>query len=175
MAEQSADDSTLSENPQRAKLREHFIDHEATKHTQRWEDLWRQGFVPWDRGLPNPALVDLVADRGELLPSPLRADGNRRRALVPGCGRGYDVLLLSSFGYDAYGLEASEGALKACRALEAEGREEYNTKSETIGKGKVTWISGNYFEDGWMQSIEGSERGFDLIYDYTVRLLKPVT
>jgi hypothetical protein len=35
--------------------------------------------------------------------------------LISQCGQGYDVLLLSAFGYDAYGLDSSSAALDGAR------------------------------------------------------------
>jgi methyl halide transferase len=150
----------------RARLLSHFQSAKGTEeHGQKWDDLWKEGFLPWDKGFPNPALVDLLAERQDLFPSP---KSGRRKALVPGCGKGYDVLLLSAFGYDAYGLEISSNALEAARKNEKEmdGKGVYETK-KGVQKGAITWLSGDFFADGFLQDVEG-ERTFDLIYDYTV-------
>ena len=101
----------------RAKLMSHFADDSAAK-PDRWSALWDKGdFLPWDRGQPNPALIDVLADRQDLIGDRMKEDASgdkrRKKALVPGCGRGYDVLLLASFGYDAYGFEVSENRCKA--------------------------------------------------------------
>lgn len=111
--------------------------------------------------------MDLLAERQDILPSP-RHDGKKLKALVPGCGKGYDVLLLASWGYEAYGLEIASTALEAARKVEAEmsGQKEYETKREG---GSVTWLSGDFFEDGFLKNVQG-EGKFDLIYDYTVGL-----
>ena len=58
--------------------------------------------------------------RADTIGGPIAQDGQRRKALVPGCGRGVDVLLLASFGYDAYGLECSATAVDACKKEEKE-------------------------------------------------------
>lgn len=47
------------------------------------------------------------------------------KALVPGCGKGYDVLLLSAFGYDATGLEISSKALEEARKVRFEKRSNF--------------------------------------------------
>ena len=88
--------------------------------------------------------------------------------MVPGCGKGYDVLLLSAFGYDAYGLEISSKALEAARQNEKEmdGKGVYETR-EGVEKGSVTWLSGDFFADDFLKDVKG-EGSFDLIYDYTV-------
>lgn len=90
--------------------------------------------------------------------------------MVPGCGKGYDVLLLSAFGYDAYGLEISSNALEAARRTEKEmdGKGDYEMR-EGVEKGRVTWLAGDFFADAFLKDVEG-EGAFDLIYDYTVSL-----
>ena len=161
---------TLQEN--RARLMAHFAG-DVSNHQNKWSDLWDKGdFLPWDRGMPNPALVDTLADRQDLLGSCWTEDagGNRRRkrALVPGCGKGYDVLLLASFGYDAFGLEVSQTAVKRCY----EEQEAHGDKYPAVdgsGSGKVTFVHGDFFGTEWMKNI-GDNGKVDLIYDYTVGL-----
>ena len=163
---------TLQAN--RARLKSHFAG-DASKHPNKWSDLWDQGdFLPWDRGLPNPALYDTLTDRRDLLGSSVvnnaRGLRRRKRALVPGCGKGYDVLLLASFGYDAFGLEVSETAVKRCyEEREAHG-DQYPVVDQESGAGNVTFLHGDFFAVEWMKTVEGDGR-FDLIYDYTVRTL----
>jgi hypothetical protein len=158
--------STTQDQPTdaRARLREHFTGADPSAHPTKWDDLWKQGFVPWDRGFPSPALVDLLSERRDLFP----AKQGRKKALVPGCGRGYDVLLLSSWGYDAYGLDVSEKALESAKHTqkEAGGQDIYKTK-EGVQQGNVTWLSGDFFKDEFLEKVDGEPK-FDLIYDYTV-------
>ena len=151
-------------------LRAHFQGLDSSLHGAKWDELWKEGFSPWDRGAPNPALIDVLAERKDLFGSAMFADGKRKKALVPGCGMGYDVLLLSAFGYDAYGLELSDNALKGAREVEEEsgGKEEYLEKDLQVGKGRVRFLSGDFFKDGFLGDVEG-EGKFDVIYDYTVR------
>lgn len=82
------------------------------------------------------------------------------------------MLLFASHGYDAYGVEGSQTALKACaKAREGyEGREEYSVRDQAAGRGGVRFLHGDFFDDGWWEEIfKGEEKeGFDLIYDYTV-------
>jgi hypothetical protein len=154
----------------RTRLKAHFTGAALAAHPSKWDDLWKAGFAPWDRGRPNPALVDLLSERGDLLP----VKQGRKKALVPGCGKGYDVLLLSSWGYDAYGLDVSQKALEGARQTEkeAEGQDIYKTK-EGVQKGDVTWLSGDFFKNEFLKNVEG-EPNFDLIYDYTVCLSKSI-
>ena len=82
------------------------------------------------------------------------------------------MLLLASFGYDAWGLEISDTAVMKAREEEVKngGKEMYAVKEEGVGKGKVTFFQGDFFDStGWMEKIGAGEgSGFDLIYDYTV-------
>jgi methyl halide transferase len=153
----------------RSRLKAHFTGADLSAHPSKWDDLWKEGFVPWDKGFPSPALVDLLSERGDLFP----AKQGRKKALVPGCGKGYDVLLLSSWGYDAYGLDVSEKALEGARQTqkEAEDGDIYKTK-EGVQKGSVTWLSGDFFKNEFLKDVEG-EPSFDFIYDYTVCFLYP--
>ena len=147
----------------------------SSNDPKKWSALWDQGdFLPWDRGSPNPALVDLLADGKDLLENNFADDasGNRKskKALVPGCGKGYDVLLLASFGYDTVGLEVSETAVKRCyEVMEVQG-DEYPPRSKS-GPGKAEFVIGDFFSDEWLAESHVVDRDgrFNLIYDYTVR------
>jgi hypothetical protein len=160
--------STTSDQPTdaRARLKSHFEGAALSAHPSKWDDLWKEGFAPWDKGMPNPALVDLLSERQDLFP----AKQGRKKALVPGCGKGYDVLLLSSWGYDAYGLDVSETALEGAKQTEKEVEDQdvYKVKEE-VQKGSVTWLSGDFFKDEFFKDVKGKPN-FDLIYDYTVCL-----
>ena len=149
----------------RSQLSSHFSTRDISAHPEGWDELWVNGFIPWDKGFPSPALVDLLEERQDLL---LLKRG-RKKALVPGCGKGYDALLLSAWGYDAYGLDFSANALESAKKVESEmdGKGVYKTRpGET--KGKVVWVAGDFFKDEFLKVVEG-EAKFDLIYDYTVR------
>jgi SAM-dependent methyltransferase len=149
----------------RARLLSHFSVDES-QHGQKWDELYKENFLPWDKGFPNPAFEELLSERKELLPSPV--EGRRLKALVPGCGKGYDVLLLSAFGYDAYGLEVSNRALDAARETEVKTRGDEMYTSRGGEKGNATWLLGDFFKDDFLNNVTGEEN-FDLIYDYTVR------
>lgn len=156
----------------RAKLLALFAG-DTSNHTERWSTLWDKGdFLPFDRGLPNPALEDTLNDQHEILGSCFRDDngGERRRkkALVPGCGRGYDVLLLASFGYDAYGLEVSETAVKRCIEEQKTNGHKYPPREGSADGGRISFLYGDFFGDDWVKNVEG-DGVFDIIYDYTVK------
>ncbi|MCJ1386355.1 hypothetical protein MMC17_009481 [Xylographa soralifera] len=143
----------------------------------RWSQLWDAGdFLPFDRGFPNPALEDTLSQRENVLGTAIQyANGSkhttRKTALVPGCGRGYDVLLLASFGYDAYGLEISETAVQRCKEEYEKNGHKYPVKDKGVRVGRVVFIHGDFFDSTtWKGDVEslGSLKEFDLIYDYTV-------
>jgi methyl halide transferase len=155
------------------RLASHFHGHDASVHGSRWQALWEEAYTPWDRGQPSPALIELLEERKDLVGECWTVDpahGKRRkRALVPGCGRGYDVLILSAFGYDAYGLDVSSAAMKAAKDYEKlkSGDDVYKARG-LGGKGEVHWMTADFFKDDFLKEI-GGDGTFDLLFDYTVR------
>ncbi|KAJ5206170.1 TPMT family [Penicillium cf. griseofulvum] len=153
-------------------IQAHLSQYKGDKYVDGWASLWDKGDnLPWDRGFPNPALEDTLVKQRSTIGAPVATDAQgqsyRRKALVPGCGRGVDVLLLASFGYDAYGLEYSAAAVEACKKEENNNANWYRVRDETVGAGKVTWIQGDFFDDAWLHKIGVPLNGFDIIYDYT--------
>lgn len=156
------------------RLKAHFSHHAPATHGKRWDDLWSAGdFLPWDRGYANPALIDALAQRKDLLPAPRNAAGKRARALVPGCGKGYDIALFAAHGYDSYGLEVSENAVKVSEEyLKNPGdgplEGEYNIFDAAVGRGTMQCLLGDFFDDAWLDGAGGLGNGFDVVYDNTV-------
>ncbi|CAG7991718.1 unnamed protein product [Penicillium nalgiovense] len=154
------------------EVQAHLSQYKGDKYVDGWASLWDKGDnLPWDRGFPNPALEDTLVKQRPTIGAPLATDAQgqsyRRKALVPGCGRGVDVLLLASFGFDAYGLEYSAAAIEACKKEENDNASWYRVRDQTVGTGKVTWIQGDFFDNAWLQNIGVPLNGFDIIYDYT--------
>jgi SAM-dependent methyltransferase len=154
----------------REKLRQHFQDQPAEAQTGRWDAMWQQKVTPWDRSEPNPALIDALNEKKNILgPSTEKSEYvQRKKALVPGCGRGYDVLLLASYGYDAYGADVSQTAIDACIELDREQAEDtarYPIKDAAIGRGSRNFLLTDFFKDDLLAHTGGSK--FDIIYDYT--------
>ncbi|OQE24277.1 hypothetical protein PENSTE_c007G02202 [Penicillium steckii] len=150
----------------------HLAQFKGDKYRDGWASLWDKGNgLPWDKGFPNPALEDALVQRRATIGGAIGQDAQgqsyRRKALVPGCGRGVDVLLLASFGFDAYGLEYSATAVEACKKEQAENHSWYRVRDQSIGQGNVTFIQGDFFDDAWLQKIGVALNGFDIIYDYT--------
>lgn len=153
----------------RAELRRHFGEFQGDDYAQGWAKLWETGdFLPWDRGTPSPALIDTLVNYREVVGNAV-FDGKRKKALVPGCGRGVDVLLLASFGYDAVGLEISPGAVKACHEYAEANESSYPARDERMGRGSRQFVQGDFYKNDWKKEVGmGEDEPFDLIYDYTV-------
>ncbi len=94
----------------------------------KWNERYLEGHFPWDLGGAAPSLVHL-AEAGEL---PFPEGG---RVLVPGCGRGHDVLFLASLGYEAIGLDLAPKALEFGRS-EAKNR----------GLPQARFVEGDFFD-----------------------------
>ena len=71
-----------------------------------WDKDYRAGGMPWDTGVPAPALVELIG-AGRL---PLG------RALDIGCGTGTNVRYLAGRGYDVVGVDISGAAIERARS-----------------------------------------------------------
>lgn len=162
------------------KLSTTFASDNLSDHGPKWSSLWEERYTPWDRAIPSVALRDLLVSRPDLVP-PASQSAQRPRALVPGCGRGHDVLLLAlAFGYDVVGLDYAAGAIKEAaanqEAVEARlraGDEEltalYHGTTDGQVKGQVRWATGDFFDDAWLEECGvGRDCRFDLIFDYTV-------
>ena len=126
---------------------------------QKWDTLWHNKCTPWDRGLSSPALVELLEDKKYPL---LPAGKNVGKALVPGCGKGYDVALLASLRGErqrmekVVGLDVSRLAMEEARRLHAGG------------DGNMEFVVGDFFPGNEPWAKEGP---YDVIYDYTVQFL----
>lgn len=160
----------ISNMDDREKLRQHFQDQPAEAQTGRWDAMWQQNVTPWDRSLPNPALIDALDEKRDIIGASTETSDlvQRKKALVPGCGRGYDVLLLASYGYDAYGADVSQTAIDACNKLnqdQAEDTAKYPIKDAAIGRGSRNFLLADFFNDDLTSHTGGSK--FDVIYDYT--------
>ncbi|CDZ96647.1 TPMT family [Phaffia rhodozyma] len=75
-----------------------------------WEYLWTRSITPWDRGAANPYLLDFIEKPPNGIDLPRGG-----KALIAGCGRGYDVALFRDAGFQAWGIDISETAVQAAR------------------------------------------------------------
>ncbi|CEM27817.1 unnamed protein product [Vitrella brassicaformis CCMP3155] len=108
-----------------------------------WESNWQEGVAPgdeWDTSKPTPVLVKYVADG--VIP--------KGKALVPGCGRGYDVGALSDLSREVIGLDISETGANVAR--------DYLKGLDLPGKWSIE--TADFFTYDRPSS-------FDFIFDYT--------
>ncbi len=73
--------------------------------------------VPWDREVPNPLLIEWLANH------PLETDG--RRAIVVGCGLGNDAELIAARGFDTVAFDVSPSAIELARQRYPESKVDY--------------------------------------------------
>lgn len=66
-----------------------------------WQARYESGKTGWDRGLPSPMLSRWIA-AGALEPC---------RILVPGCGRGHEVLALAEAGFEVTAIDFADDAI----------------------------------------------------------------
>jgi SAM-dependent methyltransferase len=97
-----------------------------------WEERYRSGDTPWDKGAAHPALVAW-----------LKHHTFSGRVFVPGCGAGHDVRALATQGADVIGLDIAPSAVAAARRHPRVGREEYE--------------EGNFFQPpaAWLGTFDG--------------------
>ncbi|KAI7859153.1 S-adenosyl-L-methionine-dependent methyltransferase [Circinella umbellata] len=108
-----------------------------------WCNRWDNAETPWDKGQASPALEDLMKNHSSLIPS-------TGIGLVPGCGSGYDVVLLATDDLHITGLDMSS----TCKL---------GNKSH----GQYDFICDDFFK------FKFPEGGYDLVYDYTFLCAMP--
>ncbi|KAH6756048.1 S-adenosyl-L-methionine-dependent methyltransferases superfamily protein [Perilla frutescens var. hirtella] len=108
--------------------------------TNSWDKCWEEGLTPWDLGSPTPVLVHLH-NTGSL---------PKGRALVPGCGSGYDVMAIACAERHVVGLDVSDNAIQ--NAIELSSGSPNTDHFTFLKKDFFTWCP---------------DQLFDLIFDYT--------
>lgn len=73
---------------------------------REWDDHYKDGFLPWDTGEPDPLLVGLVDD-GTLTPG---------KTFEVGCGTGTNVRYLAEKGFDVLGVDLAPTAIEQAKA-----------------------------------------------------------
>lgn len=71
-----------------------------------WQQRFESGQTPWDRGGAHPQLLQWL-DEGLIAPG--------QTVLVPGCGRGHELLALGQAGVAATGLDYAPAAVALAR------------------------------------------------------------
>lgn len=82
--------------------------------SQFWDAAYREAKDHWDMGTPTPVFVNLFSSHSDERRKYL--DGlfaiEKPSVIVPGCGRGYDAMLLAEHGFDVtavdFSIEATE-------------------------------------------------------------------
>lgn len=153
-------------------LQDHMAKFSGENYVEGWAELWNNKkeneTLSWDRGCHSAALEDLLTNWMKSKQGVFSSMEGRRKALVPGCGTGYDVQLLASFGFDTYGLDYSHSAIEHAKKYAAMNSEKYPARDSELGRGNVSYIQADYFADDWIERLGESGLTFDLIYDYTV-------
>jgi SAM-dependent methyltransferase len=119
----------VQSDEERARLRARQLSAEAVAAgdaTGWFEKLYEEAeagisAVPWADGLPNPHLVGWAGGAGGLV------DGSGRRALVVGCGLGYDAEFLAGRGFDVTAFDVAPTAIAAARRQNPGSRVRYVT------------------------------------------------
>ena len=75
-----------------------------------WEGRYQAGRTGWERGVPTPAFIRLLASA--------RAP-ELGRVAVPGCGRGHDALLFAEAGHEVTGFDFAPSAIAGATELAA--------------------------------------------------------
>lgn len=108
-----------------------------------WEQAWQEGRTGWDRGQAAPPLLEYL----EAHPTT-----GTPRALIPGCGAGYDVFALAAAGFEATGLDIAPTAGARFAQLHAQ---------QPQLQGNASILIADFFSE---QEVQGP---FDVIWDYT--------
>ncbi|RMG92119.1 MAG: methyltransferase domain-containing protein [Zetaproteobacteria bacterium] len=103
---------------------------------QAWEARYRCGETGWDRGAPSPALMHWLE---QMEPC---------RILVPGCGRGYEVVELAKRGFAVTAIDIAPSAIAALKSFLA--REQVHAR--VIQADLFTHVA---------------EPGYDMLYEQT--------
>lgn len=104
---------------------------------QFWNERYKSGTTPWDFGGVPKQLKDYLAARPPA-----------GRALIPGCGAGYEVTAFAKAGYDVTGIDFSVHAVELARQ---------NVGPELADR----VLQGDFF------TFDFSGAPFDLIYERT--------
>ena len=87
-----------------------------------WDERYRQGDTPWDKGRASPALIAWLQENRGLM---------RGSVLVPGCGTGHDVRAIASAEPKSYplGIDISKTAIQECWQKKVLGHERYEEEN----------------------------------------------
>jgi methyl halide transferase len=118
----------------------------------RWNTMWEKGIDPgqaFDTGVVGPCLLNEI--KNNRVP--------QGRALVPGCGRGYDCIALASSSRFVLGIDLAQKAVDAANAL----KESASGTASCTNPENVTFQVQDFFS----LPTESTTDKFSFIYDYT--------
>ncbi len=78
---------------------------DAMAALREWEARYQRGETGWDRGSASPALMQWLEHMEPC------------RVLVPGCGRGYEVVELARRGFDVTAIDIAPSAIASLQSL----------------------------------------------------------
>ena len=83
-----------------------------------WNERYRQGDTPWDKGRASPALLAWLNQNPGIMTGTV---------LIPGCGTGHDVRAIANTEPESFplGIDISEIAVERCRQQKTCGNERY--------------------------------------------------
>ena len=119
-----------------------------------WFDRWREGRIGFHEGRPNRFLERHHARLGE-----------RRRVLVPLCGKADDLAYLAGLGHEVVGVELVEDAV---RAFFAEHGLTPTVERGVYRAGAVTIVAGDFFATS--RAVLGA---VDALYDRAALIALP--
>ncbi len=115
-----------------------------------WEQRYRTGDTPWEKGAPAPPLLEWIARRGPL----------RGNILVPGCGSGHDVRAIATASQAArvVGMDIAPSAIDQARRFSIAGQETYQLANlfdlPAVLIGRFEWV----FEHTCFCAIDPQQR-----------------
>jgi methyl halide transferase len=125
-----------------------------------WDRAYQESTTPWDLGGPTPEFLRLLEEEKIFGGKPgfATSGSDAPKVLIPGCGRGYDVLAFAECGFQVVGLDFSAEAIQDARKIQAE-------REAKLGRSlRVEWGEGDFFH--WSMGLENQSR-FDFLVEYT--------
>lgn len=127
-----------------------------------WEQRYKTGDMPWEKGEPSPGVVDFVVNNPDL---------KRGTVLVPGCGTGHDARVWARAGFTVTGLDIAPSAVKLAHERTAAANLQASFALGDFLRDTPTEQFDYIFEHTCFCAIQPAER--DLYLQAVQRWLKP--